>query len=589
MKELMSGNMAIARGAYEAGVTVGVGYPGTPSTEVLENFARYPGIYAQWSPNEKVALEVGIGASLGGARVLVTMKHVGVNVAADPLFTLSYTGVNGGLVLLSADDPSMHSSQNEQDNRYYALMSKIPCLEPSSSQEAKDMMAAALDISERFDTPVMLRTTTRVSHSQSMVEIGERKEHELKEYNKNPQKYVMTPANARGRRRVLEERLRKLQEYAEKSPLNFVHEGDGEVGVITSGISYQYVREVLPGASVLKLGITNPLPENLIRRFASRVTKLIVVEELEPFLETQIKAMGIKVIGKEYLPKIGELNPRRLAEALQNAGIKVSDRYQAAGWLVKEKAPAVPPRPPVLCPGCPHRAAFYVLSKLKLTVTGDIGCYTLGSLSPLSAMDTCVCMGASVGMAHGMALANSSMKDKTVAVIGDSTFLHSGVTGLMDMVYNGGSSTVIILDNRTTAMTGHQDHPATGRTLMGRPAQEVDLEALVKALGVKRVQVVDPVDIDNFEQVVKEEVSAPEPSVIIARRPCALLSKEPRAAVTVDPELCIGCRLCLKLGCPALSIQDGAAQVNTILCSGCGLCVQVCKQGAIVKGGRDNA
>nr|WP_204614909.1 indolepyruvate ferredoxin oxidoreductase subunit alpha [Desulforadius tongensis] len=590
MKELMSGNMAIARGAYEAGVTVGVGYPGTPSTEVLENFARYPGVYAQWSPNEKVALEVGIGASLGGARVLVTMKHVGVNVAADPLFTLSYTGVNGGLVLLSADDPGMHSSQNEQDNRYYALMSKIPCLEPSDSQEAKDMVARALEISEQFDTPVMLRTTTRVSHSQSMVQTAQRSVPEIKEYQKNPSKFVMTPANARGRRVQVEERMEKLRRYSETCSLNTIHWGEKEVGIITSGISYQYVREAAPRASVLKLGLTNPLPENLIKNFAAQVSRLVVVEELEPFLETQIKALGIKVMGKDILPGIGELNPQIIARALKKAGIPVSERYRDAGPLpVDDAAPETPPRPPVLCAGCPHRATFHVLRKLKLTVTGDIGCYTLGSMPPLSAMDTCVCMGAGVGMAHGMALANPSMQNKAVAVIGDSTFLHSGVTGLMDVVYNGGSATVIIMDNRTTAMTGHQEHPATGRTLMGQPAPEVDLEALARSLGVKRVQVVDPLDIARFEQVVKEETAAHEPSVIIARHPCALLNKERQQPVTVDAELCIGCKLCLKLGCPAISGSGGVVEISAIQCSGCGLCASVCKQGAIKKGGQKDA
>ncbi|MTI80639.1 MAG: indolepyruvate ferredoxin oxidoreductase subunit alpha [Firmicutes bacterium] len=590
MKELMSGNAAIARGAYEAGVKVGVGYPGTPSTETLEIFSKYPDIYAQWSPNEKVALEVGIGASVGGSKVLVTMKHVGVNVAADPLFTLSYTGVNGGLVLLSADDPSMHSSQNEQDNRYYALMAKIPCLEPSDSQEAKDMVASALELSEQFDTPVMLRTTTRVNHSQTMVETTDRQELANKEYIKNPKKYVMTPANARGRRVHVEERLQKLQQYSENSILNKIHWDDTKIGVITSGISYHYVREVLPQASVLKLGMTNPLPAKLIQDFASKVSTLIVVEELDPFLETQIKAMGLAVHGKDMLPNIGELNPRIVAQSFKDNNIEVNEKYHNNEVnLPDADAPTIPPRPPVLCAGCPHRAAFHVLRELNLTVTGDIGCYTLGSLPPLTSMDTCVCMGASVGMAHGMALANPANKDRTVAVIGDSTFLHSGVTGLMDIVYNGGSATVLILDNRTTAMTGHQEHPATGKTLMGEPANEVDLEGLVKSLGVKRVQVVDPIDITKFEQIVKEETAAQEPSVIIARRPCALLNKEPQQPVTLDVNMCMGCRLCLNLGCPAISEKDGVVTLNAIHCNGCELCISVCSQGAIMKGGQNNA
>ncbi|WP_031514250.1 indolepyruvate ferredoxin oxidoreductase subunit alpha [Desulfofalx alkaliphila] len=590
MKKLLSGNEAIALGAYEAGVKIGVGYPGTPSTEVLQHFKNYPGVYAQWSPNEKVALEVGAGASIAGARALVTMKHVGVNVAADPLFTLSYTGINGGLVLLSADDPGMHSSQNEQDNRYYALMSKIPCLEPSDSQEAKDMVAAALEISEQFDTPVMLRTTTRVNHSQTMVETAERIEQPLKEYKKDAGKYVATPGNARARRLHLEQRMKDLRLFAETSQLNSIHWAGKEVGVITAGISYTYVREVMPRASVLKLGITNPLPEKLIEQFASQVDRVVVVEELDPFLETQIKAMGIEVLGKEIVPKIGELNPVILAKAFREAGLPVAEQYQEPPVSPLDKeAPEAPVRPPVLCAGCPHRATFHVLRKLKLTVTGDIGCYTLGSAPPLSAMDTCICMGASIGVAHGMELANPDLKGNTVAVIGDSTFLHSGVTGLMDIVYNKGKSTVLILDNRTTAMTGHQDHPATGKTLMGRPTVEVDLEALVKSLGIKRVKVLDPINIDQFEKAVKEEVAAAEPSVIIARHPCALLTKEPRRPVTVNAEACIKCKLCLKLGCPAISHLDGVAVIDGIQCNGCGLCVQVCKKGAIIKGGQNNA
>jgi indolepyruvate ferredoxin oxidoreductase alpha subunit len=586
----MSGNAAIARGAYEAGITVGVGYPGTPSTEILEHFAKYPEIYAQWSPNEKVALEVGAGASIGGARVIVTMKHVGVNVAADPLFTLAYTGVNGGLILLSADDPGMHSSQNEQDNRYYALAAKLPCIEPADSQEAKDMVAEALEISERFDTPVMLRTTTRVSHSQSMVETKDKQTAAIKPYTKNPQKHIMSPANAKVRRVQLEQRLAELKEYSENCGLNYINWADKEIGIITSGISYQYVREVLPNASVLKLGFTNPLPEKMIREFAAQVSKLYVVEELEPFIEMQVKAMGIPVIGKEIISNIGELSAFDIAQAFKKHGHKVADRYsQPVELLTDEQAPQAPGRPPVLCAGCPHRASFHVLRKLKLTVTGDIGCYTLGSAPPLSAIDTCVCMGASVGMSHGMELANPEFKGKTVAVIGDSTFLHSGITGLMDVVYNGGSTTLIILDNRITAMTGHQQNPGTGHTLMGQPATEVDLEALVKALGVKRVQVVDPVNIGAFEKAVKEEIAAAEASVIIARRPCALLNKEPQQPMAVSEDLCIGCKMCMQIGCPAISFNGNTAEINGIQCNGCGLCASICKTGAIAKGGQNNA
>lgn len=580
----MSANAAIARGAYEAGVRVGVGYPGTPSTEILEHFAKYPGIHAQWSPNEKVALEVGAGAALAGARVLVTMKHVGVNVAADPLFTLSYTGINGGLILLSADDPGMHSSQNEQDNRYYALAAKIPCLEPADSQEAKEMVAYGLELSEQFDTPVMLRTTTRVSHSQSLVSLGESHQHPLKEYVKNPQKLVAVPGHARMRRLVVEERTQKLTAHSENSPLNFIHQGDTAVGVIASGISYQYVREVLPRASVLKLGFTHPLPEKLVRQFADQVDKLFVVEELEPFLEMQIKALGIDITGKAIIPGIGELNPSLVAEAFKKAGLAVAPQYQQkAVPMLDDQSPVAPGRPPVLCAGCPHRATFHVLGSLDLIITGDIGCYTLGSQPPLNAMDTCICMGASVGMAHGMALANPAQEQKTVAVIGDATFLHSGITGLMDMVYNGGGGTVIILDNSTTAMTGHQEHPGTGDTLMGQPAPQVDIEGLVKSLGVKRVAVVDPVEIEDFTKIVKTEIAVKEPSVIIARRPCALLkSAGLKPPIKVVADQCIGCELCMELGCPAISF-DEKATVNALQCTGCGLCVAVCATGAMIK------
>ncbi|SHK50671.1 indolepyruvate ferredoxin oxidoreductase subunit alpha [Desulforamulus aeronauticus] len=593
MKELLSGNAAIARGAFEAGITVAAGYPGTPSTEILENFAKYPDIYAQWSPNEKVALEVGAGASIAGARVLVTMKHVGVNVAADPLFTLSYTGVNGGLILISADDPGMHSSQNEQDNRFYALMNKIPCLEPSDSQEAKDMVAQGLEISEQFDTPVMLRLTTRVSHSQSFVEIEEPGPKNIRPYTKDPLKYVMVPAYGRLRRIFLEERTAQLKAYSENCPLNFIEWGDRNVGVITSGISYHYIKEALPNASVLKLGFTHPLPENLIKEFAAGVERLVVVEELEPFLELQIKALGLTVHGKDLLPSYGELSASIIARSLAPlGGIAVAEEYLAQPEVIAASETPLPGRPPVMCAGCPHRGVFYTLQKNKLVVSGDIGCYTLGSMSPLNAMDTCICMGASIGAALGMEKANPDMARRTVAVIGDSTFLHSGVTGLIDVVYNGGTSTVLILDNRTTAMTGHQENPATGSTLMGKPAPEVDLEALVRAIGVKRVRTVDPLNLKELDQAVKEETAAMEPSVIVVRRPCALLKK----AITSEPaevnkEICINCGICLKLGCPAISRQEDKAppHVTAIQCNGCGLCLQVCPKGALVKRGEENA
>ncbi len=592
MKELLSGNAAIARGAYEASISVAAGYPGTPSTEILENFAKYPGVYAQWSPNEKVALEVGAGASIAGARVLVTMKHVGVNVAADPLFTLAYTGVNGGLILISADDPGMHSSQNEQDNRYYALMNKIPCMEPSDCQEAKDMVALGLEISEQFDTPVMLRVTTRVSHSQSFVDIKEPERKEIRPYTKDPLKYVMVPAHGRLRRVFLEERTARLKEYSENCSLNFIEWGDARVGVITSGISYQYTREALPGASVLKLGLTNPLPERLIKEFAAGVDRLLVIEELEPFLEMQIRALGIEVSGKDLLPSYGELNPALLAARLSGAGLTVAPEYlpRAVGEkdMTHGETP-LPGRPPVMCAGCPHRGVFYTLKKQKLIVTGDIGCYTLGSLSPLGAMDTCICMGASIGAALGMEKANPEMTGRTVAVIGDSTFLHSGITGLLDAVYNGGSTTVLILDNRTTAMTGHQHNPATGSTLMGKPAPEVDLAAIARAVGVKRVRTVDPMDLAALDTALKEETAAPEPSVIVVQRPCALLKTNPPSQpVEANPEACINCGVCLNLGCPAISRRGEKAFVTTIQCNGCGLCVQVCKKGALKKRGEQN-
>ncbi len=587
MKELLTGNEAIARGAYESGVTVAAAYPGTPSTEILENLVRYPGVYAQWSPNEKVAMEVGVGAAIGGARVLVAMKHVGVNVAADPLFTLAYTGVNGGLVLVSADDPGMHSSQNEQDNRNYARFAKVPLLEPSNSQECKDMVGVALELSEQFDTPVILRTTTRVAHSQSMVELGERQEGQAKPYVKNPQKYVMVPAHARGRHLVVEERRKRLHDYVETSPLNRVDWEDRRIGIITGGIVYEYVKEVVPGASVLKLGITFPLPERLIREFAAQVEELYVIEELEPFLEEQIRLMGIEVTGKKLFPRVGEISQRVIAEKILSVTAHkdlINDAVLAEG-VETDKDVRIPVRPPVMCPGCPHRGVFYILSQLKMTVMGDIGCYTLGALPPLEAMDTCICMGASVGSALGMEKAHPEMHGKVVAVIGDSTFLHSGITGLLDIAYNKGATTTIILDNRTTAMTGHQDHPATGRTLRKEPTNPVDLAGLARALGINRVVVVDPFDLDNLKNVIQDEAAADEPSVIIAQRPCALLVKEKGLPYVVEAGTCINCKKCMKLGCPALTAGVETVIVNTTLCTGCGLCSQLCPTGALKKEG----
>ncbi len=575
MKELMIGNEAIARGAYEAGATVATAYPGTPSTEIVSNFAKFEDVYAEWSPNEKVALEVGIGASIGGARTLVAMKHVGVNVAADPLYTFAYTGVNGGLVLISADDPGMHSSQNEQDNRGYGKFAKIPIIEPSDSQEALDYCKMGFDISEEFDTPVMLRITTRLAHSQTMVETGEKQAYELKEYKKNAAKYVMLPANARARHAEVEKRMLRLKEYAESSELNRIEWGDSKIGVITSGVPYQYVKETVPQVSILKLGMVNPLPENMIKEFSRRVDRLIVIEELEPVIEEQIKSWGIEAEGKELFSLLGEYSPELIEEVL--AGANNEDRY----GLLKE----IPGRPPLLCPGCPHRGVFYTLRKMRLMVAGDIGCYTLGALSPLDGMDTTICMGASIGTAMGMEKARGeAFAEKTVAVIGDSTFVHSGITPLIDIVYNQGTSTVLILDNDTTAMTGHQEHPATGKTIRNQPTRKLDLVALVKSIGIENVQVVDPLKLDELQQALKEELARREPSVIIAKRACALIESKPSGVkYYVDPELCTGCKICIRIGCTGIKFLDEErlAIMDYNNCVGCGLCPQICKFDAI--------
>ncbi|MCF8011288.1 MAG: indolepyruvate ferredoxin oxidoreductase subunit alpha [Clostridiales bacterium] len=586
MKNLLSGNAAIARGAYEAGVILAAGYPGTPSTEILENLSRYKNVYSEWAPNEKVALEVALGSSFSGARSLVTMKHVGVNVAADPLLTSAYTGVNGGLVLVSADDPGMHSSQNEQDNRRLAALAKLPVLEPASSQEAKEMVLQGFEISEKYDIPVILRITTRIAHSQGYVLLKDPVSREVREYNKNPRKNLMVPGYARMRRIDLDKRVENLRLYSEDTPVNCIEGSSSAVGIITSGVSYQYVKEVLPNTAVFKLGMTNPLPVQRIKEFAGSVEKLYIVEELEPFIEEQLQILGINATGKDLFPNTGEFSPGLLRSIFARAGVLEEDEHKNAEI---DDAPAVPGRPPVLCPGCPHRGVFYTLRKMKLSVTGDIGCYTLGGLPPIEGIDSCVCMGASIGMAHGAEKVSPVMKDKTVAVIGDSTFMHSGITGLLNLVYNKGTSTVIILDNRTTAMTGHQDHPATGCTLMGEKAPELDIEALCRALGVNRVNTVDPLDLSQLKETIKNEIDAAEPSVIIARRPCALLSKEPVGPrVEVDLESCEGCGACLKLGCPAISMQEDKASVDPFTCNGCGICIQVCKFGALVKGGNSS-
>jgi indolepyruvate ferredoxin oxidoreductase alpha subunit len=579
MKKLMLGNEAVARGAYEAGVRVAAAYPGTPSTEITENIAKYDEMYSEWSPNEKVALEVAIGASVAGARAICSMKHVGLNVAADPLFTVSYTGVNGGLVIVVADDPGMHSSQNEQDSRFYARSSKVPMLEPANSQECKDFVKAAFDISERFDCPVLFRLSTRIAHSQSTVEICDRQNDELKPYVKNPAKYVMMPAMARGRHLAVEKRMAELKAFAEETDVNKIEWGSTDIGVITSGISYQYAREAFGNVSYLKLGLVYPLPDKLIAEFASKVGKLYVIEELEPFFEDQIKKLGIEVIGKDILPVTGEYSASLLRE-------KIFGKVFEKNYDVDIQTPV---RPPVMCPGCPHRGTFHVLKKLKLNVTGDIGCYTLGALSPTEAMDTCVCMGASIGMAHGMEKARGREFGKnTVAILGDSTFIHSGITGLIDVVYNKGCSTVIILDNSITGMTGHQQNPTTGFTIKGEPTKQVDLALLAKAVGIDRVRIADPFDIKEFEKVVREETQADEPSLIIAQRPCALLKNVRYEGPRMINENCRKCRSCLKIGCPAIVDKGDRIVINSALCVGCKLCTKLCSFNAIVKAGENN-
>ncbi|RDV84328.1 indolepyruvate ferredoxin oxidoreductase subunit alpha [Ammonifex thiophilus] len=584
--KLLSGNEAIARGAYEAGVKVALAYPGTPSTEILENIIRhYPEIYAEWAANEKVAVEVGIGACLAGARTLVAMKHVGVNVAADPLLTLTYTGVNAGFVLVSADDPGMHSSQNEQDNRFYARFAQVPLLEPADSQEAKDFVKAAFEISEAFDTPVLLRTTTRVSHSKSLVQEGEPVTPPPRKYRKDFAKYAVLPAHARVLHEKVERRREELRAYAESSPLNRIEWGDRRIGFITSGIAYQYVKELFPWASVLKLGLSYPLPLKLVRQFAREVQRVIVVEELEPFLEEQILAAGIRVQGKDLVPRTGELSPARLAWGLSRDEdlARLAEEYGTVFNFPPDEE-KLPVRPPVLCPGCPHRGVFYVLKKMKLVVTGDIGCYTLGGLPPLGAMDTCICMGASIGMAHGLVKADPELSGRTVAVIGDSTFFHTGLPALANLVYNRGAAAVIVLDNRTTAMTGHQDHPGTGRTARGEETVALDAAEVARALGAEYVEVVDPYDLQAVRRAVEQALRSSSPAVVVARRPCVLLTRPSPRPLPYREEVCRGCGLCLELGCPALALKDRKERkiaVDPLLCVGCGLCAQVCPFGAL--------
>ena len=592
-RSLLSGNEAIARGAWEAGVTVATGYPGTPSTEILEAVRAYKDdIYCEWSPNEKVALEVAAGASLAGARAIVTMKHVGLNVAADPLMTLAYIGTVGGLVIVVADDPGMHSSQNEQDTRHYARFARIPILEPSDSQEARDFLALGLELSERFSTPIILRSTTRVSHSSGAVVLGERGAAPvIKGFQKDPQRFVPVPMNARPMRVRVEERTAALKAEVNRSPANRIEWGDRDLGIIAEGIAYQYVRELAPNASVLKIGWVWPFPDELIREFAAGVRRLLVVEELDDILEEHIRALGIPCEGRrpgpwaprEAVPGIGELSSDRLAAVL-GAPLASSPAGAAAEPV------QLPARPPVLCPACPHRGIFYALGKFNVAVTGDIGCYSLGVLPPLKRIDTILCMGGGVSMAHGMQVAESRRpapapgepaRQKIVGMVGDSTFFHSGITGLLDIVYNKGAAVVIVVDNRTTAMTGHQEHPGTGRTLMGEPTISASVEEFGRACGMKNIATVDPYDLKPTIETLRQALESDEPWLIVSRSPCPLYTREAVGpARQVDQELCRKCKLCLKLGCPAIEYVNDEIHVNETLCGGCALCEKVCKDGA---------
>lgn len=585
-KVIMTGNEAIARGAYEAGCHIASAYPGTPSTEILENFALYDDVYAEWAPNEKVAVEVVSGASIGGARTLTTMKHVGLNVAADPMFTMAYEGVNGGMVIVTADDPGMHSSQNEQDNRYYAPHAKIAMIEPSTSQECLDYMKEAYEISEKYDTLVLFRTTTRISHSKTVVETGERVKVPFKKYEKDIKKYIMTPAHSKKKHYEVEERLEALRKYSNHTFLNRMEMGDTKIGIITSGISYQYCREVLgDNASYLKIGFSYPLPDEMIKEFAAKVDKLYVVEENDPYLETQIKAMGIECIGKEAIPVCDELNPDKIRKGILGEENKVN-------YVCGTNPPS---RPPVLCPGCPHRGMFYAVSKYKdVIATGDIGCYTLGMNAPLSVTDTVICMGASISAGVGMERVNmiDGRKDKKVfAFIGDSTFFHSGVTGLIESAYNNAPLVTVILDNRITGMTGHQENPGTGKTLQRQDAPMIDIEALVLSCGVKKenIRVVDPYKVKETEKAVKEAHDSTEPFVIISKQPCALIKevakRRAKLKCSVDPEKCKACKQCLKTGCPALQFKDGKVSIDENMCNGCEICKEVCPFSAIEKVG----
>ena len=613
VKRLLSGNEALARGAWEAGVEVASGYPGTPSTEILENFAKMPGVYAEWAPNEKVALDVAIGAAYAGKRALATMKHVGVNVAADSLFYAASTGAEAGLVIIVADDPSMHSSQNEQDTRNYAKFTRIPCLDPADSQEAKDMVITAFEISEQFDTPVLLRPTTRICHTDSLVETGPDRYQGATpgKYPRNPAKYVMVPSNARERHPIVEERLEKLTEFAEKCALNRVEIREKKLGIITNGVAYQYAREVFPNASILKLGMSYPLPPQKIKKFVAEMDKVIVLEELDPFIEEQVLLMGVKLYKpegwdagayphfKSIFPITGELDPKTVRANAVSAGLlpneagakpKPRPAEQAEKGIPLILQENLPNRPPVLCPGCPHRSSFYILHKLKRPINGDIGCYTLGVVPPLSAMDTCGCMGASTGVAHGAAVAGDG--ERHIAVIGDSTFFHTGVQALMNVAYNGSNVITIIMDNRITSMTGQQENPASGKTLQGKVANEVDIEALVRAIGIKKVKRVEAYDVDAIEKTLKEWLKIDEPAVLITDHACALMPEERKKYLPLEvvEEDCNGCTLCFRIGCPAIiksekvdeKTQRPLAEIDPLLCTGCEICSQVCPRDAIL-------
>ncbi len=574
MKKLMIGNQAVAAGLHDGGLSVVSSYPGTPSTEITEFLSKYDDLHSEWAPNEKVACEVAYGASLAGARSACAMKHVGLNVAADPLFTLSYTGVNGGMVICVADDPAMHSSQNEQDSRHYAIASKIPMLEPADSQEAYTFAKSAFELSEKFDTPVLFRMCTRIAHSQSIVELSDAVPAVLKDYEKNPSKFIMMPGNAIKRHPVVEQRTLDIAEYANDCIYNSVEYNSDEIGIITSGCSYLYVKEVMgDSASILKIGMPNPLPDKLIKEFASKVKKLYVIEELDPVIENHVKALGIEVVGKEMFSILGEFSQQTIAKAFNK-----DDKVGISADSV------IPMRPPMMCAGCPHRGVFYTLSRNKITVHGDIGCYTLGAVAPLNALDSTLCMGASISGLHGFnAARGEDAEKKSVAVIGDSTFMHSGMTGLVNVAYNATNSTVIILDNSITGMTGHQQNPTTGYNIKGEVAAKVNLEALCKALGINRVRVVDPYDLKACETAVKEELAVNEPSVIISRRPCVLLkSVKTQPSLNVEADKCKSCKRCMGLGCPAISLKDGKAKIDNTLCVGCGVCKQLCAFDAIV-------